>query len=93
MDGGDGDRDLLFSVVNLSRYLGIISALHRSNEKMKRRFPHVCISQSAPVPLGKNISEMEALWQEVKGHEREGNKTVISNQTATLASRACHQNA
>lgn len=82
MESGNGDDvemeigDLLFSVVNLSRYLGIDPsyALHRSNEKMKRRFNALyALSQERSVPLGKeHIKEMEALWQEVKGHEREG---------------------
>jgi len=82
MESGNVDEtemeigDLLFSVVNLSRYLGIDPsfALHRSNEKMKRRFNALyALSQERSVPLGKeHIEEMEALWQEVKGHEREG---------------------
>lgn len=84
MQGGDGDDlemeigDLLFSVVNLSRYLGIDPsyALHRSNEKMKRRFNGLyALSKERSVALdSQHIEEMEALWQEIKRHEREGSE-------------------
>jgi len=70
--------DLLFAVVNLSRYLGIDPsyALHRSNEKMKRRFNGLyALSKERSIALdSSHIEEMEALWQEIKRHERQGNK-------------------
>ena len=65
--------DLLFAVVNLARYLGLDPsyALHRSNEKMKRRFNRLyALSKERSVVLDRDhVDEMEALWQEIKHHE------------------------
>lgn len=65
--------DLLFAVVNLSRYVGLDPsyALHRSNEKMKRRFNRLyALSKEQSIPLDRDhIAEMDALWQEIKEHE------------------------
>lgn len=62
--------DLLFAVVNLSRYMKIDPsyALHRSNEKMKRRFNHlVALAKEAAISLDSDhTAEMEGLWQQVK---------------------------
>ena len=62
--------DLLFSVVNLARKLGIESeaALAAANEKFVRRFHAVEISLSnAGKELGKvTLEEMDAAWDEVK---------------------------
>jgi MazG family protein len=65
--------DLLFAVVNLSRYVGLDPslALYRSNEKMKRRFNALyALARERSVQLNKeNINAMEELWQEIKAHE------------------------
>ncbi len=67
--------DLLFSVVNLSRYLGYNPsvALYRSNQKMKRRFNALYqMAAEREVPLHKdNIEAMDLLWQEIKKKENE----------------------
>jgi uncharacterized protein YabN with tetrapyrrole methylase and pyrophosphatase domain len=62
--------DLLFSVVNLARKLGIESeaAMAAANEKFVRRFHAVEISlANAGKELGKvTLEEMDASWDEVK---------------------------
>lgn len=66
--------DLLFAAVNLARYLGFNPslALHRSNQKMKRRFNALYKrSQEQAIALHKdNLSEMDRLWEEIKADER-----------------------
>jgi MazG family protein len=66
--------DLLFSVVNLARYLHVDPsiALHRSNEKMRRRFNAVrSICEQRDIALSKeNLVEMDRIWDEVKSLER-----------------------
>jgi len=66
--------DLLFAAVNLARYLGFNPslALHRSNQKMKRRFNALYKrSQDQGIALHKdNLSEMDRLWEEIKADER-----------------------
>lgn len=65
--------DLLFSVVNLTRFLGFNPslALHRSNQKMRKRFN--ALYQQAKVQnleLHKdNLDQMEELWQQIKKRE------------------------
>lgn len=59
--------DLLFSLVNLSRYLDIDAetALEKTNRKFKSRFEY--IENHAPVPLHQmSLEEMDALWVEAK---------------------------
>lgn len=59
--------DLLFSLVNLSRYLNIDpeTALERTNRKFKRRFEY--IEDRAPVSLHEmSLEEMDVLWKEAK---------------------------
>ncbi len=59
--------DLLFSLVNLSRYLKIDpeSALERTNRKFKSRFEY--IEKHAPDDLHKlTLDEMDELWNEAK---------------------------
>lgn len=65
--------DLLFSVVNLARYLHISPsvALHRSNMKMKRRFnalSKICKERDIPLDSA-HFSDMDAIWDEVKKEE------------------------
>lgn len=59
--------DLLFSLVNLSRYLDIDpeTALERTNRKFKSRFEF--IEDRAPRPLSDlSLEEMDQLWEEAK---------------------------
>lgn len=59
--------DLLFSLVNLSRYIGIDpeTALERTNRKFKNRFEY--IERNAPAALSDmTLEEMDALWNEAK---------------------------
>lgn len=70
--GGMEDElgDLLFSVVNLARHLGVDSetALRRSNLKFERRFAHMeQSSQASDRELEElNDDELESLWQRAK---------------------------
>jgi ATP diphosphatase len=59
--------DLLFSVVNLARHLGIDpeAALRQASRRFERRFRHV--ENIAHKPLNKmNIHALEALWKRAK---------------------------
>lgn len=65
--------DFLFSVANLSRYLGIDPsiALHKTNQKFTNRFKYV---ETEIIKKGKNlkestIDEMDILWEEAKKFE------------------------
>jgi uncharacterized protein YabN with tetrapyrrole methylase and pyrophosphatase domain len=66
--------DLLFTVVNLGRYLGVDpeSALRRTNRKFRRRFGHVEASlHGEGKSMGEaTLEEMEKHWQESKAAER-----------------------
>ncbi|MDD2455127.1 MAG: nucleoside triphosphate pyrophosphohydrolase [Kiritimatiellae bacterium] len=77
--GGDAQRvreeigDLLFSVVNYCRFLGVDaeSALESASKKFARRFRAV---ETRAAQLGKRLTEMDlaamdALWDEVKAAE------------------------
>ncbi|MCC6342305.1 MAG: nucleoside triphosphate pyrophosphohydrolase [Bryobacterales bacterium] len=62
--------DLLFTIVNLARFLKVDpeQALRRTNAKFRKRFAHV---EQGLAARGKTVSastleEMEALWQEAK---------------------------
>jgi XTP/dITP diphosphohydrolase len=59
--------DLLFSLVNYARFVGVDpeTALERTNQKFKKRFEY--IEANAPRPLtDMSLSEMDALWDEAK---------------------------
>ena len=65
--------DFLFSVVNLSRYLGIdpTIALHKTNQKFTKRFKHV---ETGINKIGKSLEdstlkEMDKFWEEAKQYE------------------------
>ena len=65
--------DLLFSVVNLIRFLGFNPsfALHRSNQKMRTRF-NALYQEASKEGLSlnqENLDHMEALWQKIKSEE------------------------
>ncbi len=65
--------DLLFTVVNLARYLQVDpeSALRRTNRKFRRRFGHLEMRLRAEgKELGEaSLEEMEKHWQGAKGRE------------------------
>ena len=65
--------DLLFTVVNLARYLQVDPelALRQTNRKFRRRFGQV---EQGLRAMGKelgqaSLDEMERMWQEAKGSE------------------------
>ncbi len=78
---GDDDHlemelgDLLFSVVNLCRYLKVRPniALHRCNEKVKARFQKLFdMASERGISIDKeHVDEMNALWEEAKRSERQ----------------------
>ncbi len=65
--------DLLFTVLNLARYLKVDpeSALRQTNRKFRRRFGHVEARLRAEgKELGEaSLEEMERHWQGAKGGE------------------------
>jgi ATP diphosphatase len=67
--------DLLFAAVNLARHLHVDpeAALRRANAKFERRFAHIeqRLAESGRGPEGADLDEMEALWLEAKGLERQ----------------------
>ena len=81
MVSGDNDQlemeigDLLFSVVNLSRFMKIRPnvALHRCNEKIKSRFQKLFdLATIKGIPLDKDhVDEMNELWDEIKKGEKD----------------------
>ncbi|OPZ07411.1 MAG: Nucleoside triphosphate pyrophosphohydrolase [candidate division BRC1 bacterium ADurb.BinA292] len=68
--------DLLFSLVNLSRFLGIHAeeSLQRACEKFRRRFTSVeQAADAAGRPLSElTLAEMDRLWDEIKAREKNG---------------------
>jgi len=66
--------DLLFSIVNLARFLKINPsvALHRSNRKVRQRFNEVVrIGNERSIPITKDhVDELNDLWEETKAKER-----------------------
>lgn len=65
--------DLLFSLVNLARWLGLSAdeTLQRANDKFVRRFAHV---QAACQQQGRRLedltlAELDALWEAAKASE------------------------
>ena len=68
--------DLLFAVVNLSRWLDVDgeSALRQTNKRFSKRFNHI---ESAARRQGRSLAdmtlqEMDAFWDEAKTLEWEG---------------------
>lgn len=82
---GDADRledelgDVLFSVVNLARHLGVDpeTALRRCNAKFERRFRGVedrlAVQGQSPDRAG--LGAMEALWVDIKLNEKTKNRS------------------
>jgi len=62
--------DLLFTVVNLARFLKIDpeQALRKTNAKFRKRFAHVEDNLGKPLKDA-SIEEMENLWQQAKQHD------------------------
>lgn len=62
--------DLLFAIVNLSRFLHIDpeQALQQSNAKFIRRFHHIekRLGEDDRLPTDSNLEEMDSLWNEAK---------------------------
>jgi tetrapyrrole methylase family protein / MazG family protein len=69
--------DLLFVAVNVARFLGIDpeTALSRCNRKFEHRFRYVesTIKQQGRELKNASLDEMDALWNEAKKQETEGN--------------------
>ncbi|MEN8834319.1 MAG: nucleoside triphosphate pyrophosphohydrolase [Pacificibacter sp.] len=68
--------DLLFVMVNLGRHMGIETeeALRAANEKFVRRFNAVedKLKEQNRSPSDSNLAEMDALWDEAKGLDKQG---------------------
>lgn len=64
--------DVLFTVVNLARKLGIQPelALRETNAKFRRRFQHMESSTAPKLLETLNSEELESLWNKAKMHER-----------------------
>jgi tetrapyrrole methylase family protein/MazG family protein/ATP diphosphatase len=66
--------DLLFSLVNICRYLQIDpeAALRATNAKFERRFGHVEkeLLRQGRTPQQATLAEMDGLWEEAKRRER-----------------------
>lgn len=66
--------DLLFSVVNLARHLGVDAeqALRAANHRFERRFGRVevCLRAAGKAPAPEHREDMERLWETVKAEER-----------------------
>jgi len=62
--------DLLFSLVNLSRHLGLRAeeALNDTNAKFIKRFQYIesKLSEIGKTPAESTLEEMDALWEESK---------------------------
>jgi ATP diphosphatase len=67
--------DLLFAAVNLARHLRVDpeAALRGANAKFERRFAHIerRLAERGRRPEGVDLDEMETLWLEAKGLERQ----------------------
>ncbi|MDA1193434.1 MAG: nucleoside triphosphate pyrophosphohydrolase [Candidatus Poribacteria bacterium] len=68
--------DLLFSVVNLSRFVGVDpeNALRRTNRKFTRRFHRIeeLLAETGESFDGKTLEELDALWDQAKDEESDG---------------------
>ena len=68
--------DLLFTVVNLARFLGADPGeeLHRTNEKFRRRFESVreIIRQQGREMAECSLQELDAAWDKVKRQSSQG---------------------
>ena len=66
--------DLLFSVVNLARYLSLRpnTAMMRANRKVRARFQKLFdLARIRNIPIDKNhVDQMNDLWEEIKAKEK-----------------------
>ena len=66
--------DLLFSVVNLARYLSLRpnTAMMRANRKVRARFQKLFdLARIRDIPIDKNhVDQMNDLWEEIKAKEK-----------------------
>jgi nucleoside triphosphate diphosphatase len=67
--------DLLFALVNLARHVGADPdlALRGTNAKFERRFAYIerALAARGRTPEQSSLAEMDALWNQAKGEERE----------------------
>ena len=67
--------DILFTVANIGRFLGVHPelALRKANRKFRRRFRFIeqSVSKTGRTLTEMSIEELEALWNEAKKGERE----------------------
>ncbi len=67
--------DLLFAAVNLARFVDVDpeAALRSANAKFERRFSHIerRLAETGRRPESADLDEMETLWREAKGLERQ----------------------
>ncbi|QDR83338.1 nucleoside triphosphate pyrophosphohydrolase [Sporomusa termitida] len=65
--------DVLFTVVNLARFMGIDpeTALNRTNSKFRRRFGYVeaCLQERQLAWADMDLADLDALWDEAKVKE------------------------
>lgn len=83
-DAGDAARvedelgDLLFTVVNLARHLGVDPglALNRSNLKFARRFREIerRLADSGVEPSAAGLEAMDRIWDQLRTEERNASK-------------------
>jgi uncharacterized protein YabN with tetrapyrrole methylase and pyrophosphatase domain len=67
--------DVIFSLVNLSRFLGIRAedALSGATQRFIKRFHHIesRLREAGNTPAASSLETMERLWDEAKALERE----------------------
>lgn len=67
--------DLLFVMANVARHLKVDpeAALRGANEKFRRRFAYIekRLADDGREPSESDLAEMDGLWEEAKGRERE----------------------
>ena len=70
--------DLLFAVVNLARHLDADpeDVLRATNRKFERRFASIedALAARGKSPAGSTLAEMDALWDEAKAAEANGDR-------------------
>lgn len=70
--------DLLFALVNYSRFIGVNpeDALEKANMKFKRRFQYLeeHVKKDGKALYDMRLDEMDVYWEEAKKIERKGNK-------------------
>ena len=75
--------DLLFTIANLSRHLGVEpeTALRRANEKFLHRFKamETILARRGKRPEDSDINEMDALWEDVKNGKEQNRNEAAQN--------------